>query len=1434
MEEATEQPILPVAGNGSAGVGTQLGTWSVRHAEGLDLPPGISIDLRYEAGQLVASDGRTRSIVFQAVGWSPVGLLLGADTGPYLLLWPEPPTTAAAAAAIPEWFRGGGTPGGEPSADAQHPVDRAIKQWITHLIDVGARNNLLYYRPLRAGSLDLSTMRDRSLEDLLAGKPVRLSAAFTDPLGRADAIRRAKTIHRKARENYEERGLSTLFGAFGAATWTPTRGTSVPSAPVLMRPATLAPRGAAQADFDLQLVDEFEVNPVLLHVMAEEFKVNIDPQSLLDRIDGVVDTPEELLESYRWLTEHGRALPAFSAQPRAALGNFLYAKLPMVKDLQLGRDVIAGHDILAAIAGDAIARDRVLGRNAASVILYGPDDIPPVNEFLVVDSDSSQNHAINLVRAGKDLIVKGPPGTGKSQTIANLIATLLADGKNVLFVAEKRAAIDAVFKRLRRVGLTDLLLDAHEGVRSRRELAEQLEQSLIAMAAIPPQNYADLHRELSDTRKALREHARTMGDRRLTWDLTVYEVVEQLTALEDTADVNVRFRGQALQRMDRATRVAIEGTLESYLQLGGASWRDSPWAHAPVDSDEVALALYEAVEVAGSRSRHVINDFTSACAATSVPVPSSDQDRESLLALWAAIAAVRATLAGEALQEDLGTLNGELQRGKTGWGHMWAALTRRSYRQALRAARALLLGEGDRARIISTIAYASHTLETWRHVYPGCAPAVPSNLAELGERWASYVAIKTALAGRLGLPDLAGESAEAVSQTSNSLFDDRQTLMRLREVRELDATLAAHGLTGLADQATAEQWIPADAVLTLRKVWLLSVLEYLEFSDPGVRSFVAAEHLDLVSKFHELDAQHLKANAQRIRRLYAERGIAARDKHPVEAAFIQRQARLRRRHAPLRALFRSAPHVLLAVKPCWAMSPLMVSQVLPSDRSYFDVVVFDEASQITPADAVTSIMRANTLVVAGDDKQLPPTAFFLATLPEEEGEDEVDDLELTAGFESVLDSLGPLLPTSTLDWHYRSQDEKLISFSNTAFYGNRLVTFPGARQADILRHVLVNSPTGSHELAEADRVVDLIIEHARSKPNESLGIIALGIEHALRIDDRLRQRLLGEGGLDDYFSESRDERFFVKNLERVQGDERDAIILSVGYGKGADGRMVYRFGPLNLDGGERRLNVAVTRARKRMTVVSSFSYVDLDPARTRSRGAALLREYLEYATMRGQAINDAPTAEPRDSVQRALVRRLAAKRIPVDVDIGASGQAVELGLRDSDTSQRSYRLAVELDGDTYLRSQSVRDRDRLRPQQLARLGWRYHRTYALEWHGAPDEAVSRVVESYRGQSARAGLSGREKVVGAAAIHSGQSAKPIRTQRPNLPKYMPINDYWPSQLQQLAAWVESDGLLRTEEEVLNEMVADLGYGRRGSRIVAALTTAIRASRAARAR
>jgi len=273
------------------------------------------------------------------------------------------------------------------------------------------------------------------------------------------------------------------------------------------------------------------------------------------------------------------------------------------------------------------------------------------------------------------------------------------------------------------------------------------------------------------------------------------------------------------------------------------------------------------------------------------------------------------------------------------------------------------------------------------------------------------------------------------------------------------------------------------------------------------------------------------------------------------------------------------------VRHAWA-ERLREAQDLPAAR-LFDVVIFDEASQIVPADAIPSIMRGHQIVVAGDDRQLPPTNSFrqVGDGDDDPAEDDEDALvSFGAGFESVLDALRPLLPTSPLAWHYRSRDERLVAFSNTHIYGGALTTFPGVFRDDCLRHVAVaQTPEPGQEVsvtAEVHRVVELILEHARTRPHESLGVIALGIRHAERIDAALRTALAGQPALEDFFADDSAEPFFVKNLERVQGDERDAIILSIGYGKHPDGRMRYQWGPLLRDGGERDNRRAAVRRRR--------------------------------------------------------------------------------------------------------------------------------------------------------------------------------------------------------------------------------------------------------------
>lgn len=629
---------------------------------------------------------------------------------------------------------------------------------------------------------------------------------------------------------------------------------------------------------------------------------------------------------------------------------------------------------------------------------------------------------------------------------------------------------------------------------------------------------------------------------------------------------------------------------------------------------------------------------------------------------------------------------------------------------------------------------------------------------------------------------------------------------------------------------------------------MLVVIHYRQvaIADPRIGAFDGALHHQNVDDFRRLDTRHIAGTAARVKRACAERLTRARDEFRDQSLLVEAQAARQRGHKPIRELFADAPEVLTALKPCWAMSPLLVSQLLPGDVPYFDVVVFDEASQVLPADAVPALLRARRAVVAGDDRQLPPTSFFTAALTEDDEETEQADLAFTSGFESILDTLAPLLRMRMLIWHYRSHDERLIAFSNLHLYDRALTTFPGISGDECLEHVLVTQPPGvggqeDSSSAEVQVVVERVLEHARTRPNESLGVISMGIKHANRISEALRRARTADPRFEAFFDETLEEAFFVKNLERVQGDERDAIILSVGYGKTADGRLLYRFGPLLQQGGQRRLNVAITRAKQRMTLVSSFAHTDMDPDRSPAEGIRLLAGYLEYAASRGRSLGPATLATPKLNPFEISVRdALTAAEIPLVPQYGASGYRIDFAARHPTKPGRMV-LAIECDGASYHAAPTARDRDRLRQDQLEVLGWSFHRIWSTEWFRNQEAEVTTAVDAYRQAVAAADELDAAPPADRVLVHrttdeagtspgaSTLATVPVRGPKPPVPPGLPIDQYTQRELVAIVRWIESDTLLRTEDQVLAEVMRVLGFQRRGSRIVAAIQQAIAQAR-----
>ncbi len=1216
----------------------------------------------------------------------------------------------------------------DSSKDARRAglIAAAQAGWVAALTDLGGRNTLLYYKDRRAGTLDLAGADPAALDRFLRSGSTRVTKLFHDVDLRADAIRRVQVIYRKARELQEERGIRVGYLATGLARWDELF--LEPAAPVLLRGLTITPTRARHDDFDLVLDDDTEINPVLLHKLASVFGAateelaDVSPAEISERLTKAACEAE---------------VPGFTVADRQVIGTFTYAKLPMVRDLQAAGELLGDSEVVAAIAGDPDAQQQ-LGADQA----MDPVQDSPELDYSVLDADSSQRNAIDTVLAGRSLVVHGPPGTGKSQTIANLIAALVARGRKVLFVAEKRAAIDAVLSRLKGANLGQVVLDIHEGTRDRLRIARDLGDAMDeAQHTIRP-DVGDLHRRLADRHRRLSRHVSALHQPHQPWGLTPFQVQSALLGLPAQARTLVRF--SAPERIDREQADRICDELREFCHLGGFSLRpgSTPWFGAALrDPQDARQACELAVRLSSRVLPLLAHHMAAACAESGLRPPGCYSVGVARMRLFGA---VRTTL--ETFDPAVYTADPAQLAAATGDG---AGLGFRERRALRKRARSLTLSADQPAgtqaaaanspepklteqQLSAALYQAAAQLEQWQELRTDDGqPRTPAQFADLATAVAACEEQLTRLRAFVPVP-------ADPEQLLADLAADQDTAWKLPRLYELGSRFADVGLGPLLDELAQRAADPELAAAVFDHAWYSSILDEIRVRDPRYAANRGDALDQIAGDFRVHDVQHLTANRARVRSAWAGALAEACDRHPMQARVIRKQAALRRRHLPLRRLLDQASDVLFAIKPCWAMSPLMVSQVLPPAR-LFDVVIFDEASQIVPADAIPSIMRGHQIVVAGDDRQLPPTNFFRQVGdPDEEGnEDDESLVSFGAGFESVLDALRPLLPTAPLVWHYRSRDERLVAFSNSRIYGGALTTFPGVLTDDCLRHVVVaQGPGPGQEVsvdAEVDKVVELILEHAHSFPAESLGVIALGIRHAERIDAALRARLAGladgdNPGLEAFFAEDVAEPFFVKNLERVQGDERDAIILSIGYGKHRDGRMRYQWGPLLRDGGERRLNVAATRAKHRLTLVSSFSGHDVDPDRVTKAGARLLAEYLDYASSGGSAPAASGAAE-LDPFEASVRDRLAAVGIIVVPQYGVGGYRVDFAATHPQDAGRMV-LAIEADGASYRKSGSVRDRDRLRGEHLQRLGWQYHRLWSTNWFQNPDAEVAKLQKAY--------------------------------------------------------------------------------------------------------
>lgn len=525
--------------------------------------------------------------------------------------------------------------------------------------------------------------------------------------------------------------------------------------------------------------------------------------------------------------------------------------------------------------------------------------------------------------------------------------------------------------------------------------------------------------------------------------------------------------------------------------------------------------------------------------------------------------------------------------------------------------------------------------------------------------------------------------------------------------------------------------------------WLSSIIDDV----PAVQSFRRRVHEQRSERFIKLDAKQYEIARKTIRKRIIDTypSLNRVAKAGSELGILRHEMEKKRRIMPLRKLFQSIPTLLLTLKPCLMMSPLSVAYFLDAEKYQFDMVIFDEASQIFPQDAIGAIFRAKQVIIAGDTKQLPPTNFFAAsTSNSSEGYDDDEGYENEV-YDSILEETANVLPNRTLLWHYRSKHEHLIAFSNQEIYKNDLVTFPSSNESDPdtgVEFVYVEdgyyepSPR-NYNILEARRIVELIKEHIEKHPDRSLGVIAFSEKQQQAIALEIQRFREKHSEYEAFFAEGKEEEFFVKNLENVQGDERDTIFFSVGYAKTREQKannrpMSMRFGPLGISGGERRLNVAITRAKVNVKLVSSILPSDIDLSRTESEGIRMLRSYIEFA-MNGESTLAAAHRNSRpDDFVDSIAKFIQSQGFKVKQYVGCSGYRIDIAVEHPSNLIEQFVAGVECDGFSYASAKTSRDRDRLRSSVLKNMGWNMYRVWSAEWYKNPEVEGQKLIAFLKG------------------------------------------------------------------------------------------------------
>ncbi len=1315
-------------------------------------------------------------------------------------------------------------PVGKPGAKHLDIVDELSDEVFRILLRRGRK---MSFEPFRGAVPVADTGEDNDMgvflpDEYRSGTPAahHVDTKLQSALGPKPLQRRLLSLYREARSIEEEQGVNVLFLALGFLNWFESESSDKGRwAPLILLPVDLE-RDSSRSGFKVFVRDQdMEPNLSLRELLNTDFGF---------RLPDLPDGEEWLPSAYCDLAGSAvSSMERWRVEPNLMqIGFFSFAKFQMWSDLSAFTKADSSC-LLAKLLTEGFDTSESISTSDENLDQRFPD---PRELGHILDADASQTKVIAAAQEGRSLVVQGPPGTGKSQTIANIIAAAAGRGKTVLFVAEKRAALDVVHDRLVHCGLGPICLELHSHKSVRKHVYSELKKTL--ELASPEAVGAEHYERLRQVRDDLNRTADLLHTVDADSGETPFGVIGRLSRL---AARKVPHPGFEIAGSDGWSRreyedcvAAIEAMTTLIREYGreqdhpwrGLSKRISPIERQRLQSQiELLSEKLRIAEAAGSKGSRVVADSSlgqpaavervAAGLEALVEMPQAVpellvadvlvQRPKQVLCLCEAVEQLQGMLADLQRSVSPTALDirwDEVRLDIAAHGESLLRFLNGRYRSAMARLKAVQVGdlpathEGRLEQIDSILACQKMRREVesadqlgrealrfeWRSAETRVGTVLP------GLRWiaAQTELLGTGLAVRervAALPDrsdlvaLAGEVRIACDElgaawkaVAAELALDVPMAFGVEQISEASfTTLQERCRKWTADMGGVESWhrlatsgsrLTELGLGTVRErfgtgaLGLDQAAEAFEFvraaslwkrmcSDaPELESLDGRERTSRVAEFQDLDQKLQRLAAQEV----AIKHFAGLPPGSAgQAGIVRGEASKKARHMPIRRLLDRAAEAVMAIKPVFLMSPLSIAQYLKPGRITFDLLLIDEASQVRPADAIGAIQRAKQIVVVGDQKQMPPTSFFDRQVSESGDDSDSDDLaDIQAGQVGDMESILSLceargMTGARLRWHYRSRHPSLIQVSNFEFYDDKLICPPSPEQGGSELGLSLSFVEGEYHRGkkrnnpkEADAVASAILEHARTRPDESLGVVALSVSQRDAIQDAVELLRVEHPGLEAFCKEGRHESFFVKNLENVQGDERDVVYISVGYGKGPDGYMSQSFGPVSRDGGERRLNVLFTRAKKRCRVFSSIRHSDIRTDATRHRGPLVLKRFLKFAET-GELDVPVITGAPMDSpFEESVAMALASHNHRVEPQVGSAGFKIDLAVYDPDDDSR-FLLAVECDGARYHSSSWARERDRLRQSVLETKGWKFHRIWSTDWFYNQDEEMEKLL-----------------------------------------------------------------------------------------------------------